>query len=142
MRHLIAIIVTNLQIQWFYDTTARTKDSMPHRVSADNWRCLAQSISLEHRHTYGAEIALQLDIQQRSTAYEEAHPTAESLAYSFEDDLVKQFHQRPSPCLPSAAIPILLIIFNGIIQRKLIQSLHRFALGLDAALDALAEVTR
>ena len=114
---------------------------MTIRVRTDDWGRLAQTITLEHRHSYRAEITLQLNVQQRTTTYKEAHSAAKTFANGLEDKLVKQFNQWPTPCLPTTTIPIFLIIFNRIVERKLIQALYGLTFRLDAGLNVLAEVT-
>ncbi len=138
----IALGVTDLQVQVCHDTTARSEDGVSRGVGADNRRCLTQAIALEHRHTHGTEIALQLDVEQRTATDKEFHTATEALAHAGEDEFVEQFDQRSTPCLTAAAVPVLLIIFNGVLERKLVEFLHKLALCLDACLDALAEITR
>ena len=142
MWQFVSLIVADLQVEWRYDTSAGTKNSMSHGVGTNDGCRFAKSIALEHWHTHSAEIALQLNVQQCTTAHEEAHSAAKAFAYGLEYDLVKELYEWPAPCLPTATIPVLFVVFDGIVEGKLIESLYGFAFGFNACLNVLAEVTR
>ena len=111
-------------------------------VGADDGRRFREAVSLEHRHADGTEETLEFNIKQGAAAYEELHPPAETFADRLEKDLVEKGHERLAPAHRQAApVVVFLIIGNGIAHREVEEFLHRRALGLDAGLDILFEIT-
>ena len=121
VRHDITFRVADLQLHRLDNPSRRTEDGAVERVGADDRSRLTQTVTLEHRHAYRAEIALQRDVKQRSAAYEELHSSAEILPYRLENQAIEELHQRPSPrVLPSAFIPVLAVICDRVLEREVI----------------------
>ena len=139
--HDITFRIAYLQFHWADDSSGRAEDGSFERVRTDDRRCFAQSVALEHRHSDRAEIALQRDVEQRSTADKELHPSAEILTHCLENQSVKEFDERVSPrVLPSAAIPIFAVVSDGVIEGEIIEFFHFGSFGFDAGFDTLAEI--
>ena len=141
--HLIAFRIADLELHRADNAARRTEDGMPRSIGADDRRCLRETVTLEHRYSDSVVIALQLDVEECATAYEELHSSAHALTNSLENEFVKQRNQRFFPKLAeSAGIPIFLVVGDGEAECKIVERLHFRAFLLDGRFDILLEIAR
>ena len=112
-RHLPARFVHDFQVERNQDF-ARRAETVPvvfGRIGRDDGRGLRKSVSLKHRNADGVEEPLQLRVEQRASAHEEAQASAEGFAHLAEQHGVEQPDRRPqqdAPALPPA-VAVLII---------------------------------
>ena len=112
------------------------------RVGRDDRGRLREAVALIHRDADGVVVSLEVDVEECSSADEEFHVAAESLAYCLEDDLVEKKHQRLAEDVDElgALVVAFLVVCDGVLEGEVVEFLDCRAFLGDRGLDALLEV--
>ncbi len=139
--HFLALCIQDDAVHGLHNAAGGAKAGVTGGVGADDGRGFREAVTLEHGHAYGAEEALQLNVQQGAAAHEEFHAAAKALAYLGEHQFVKEGNQGLSPeGAAGAGIVVFLVVFDGVVQGKVEEFLRETAFLLDGAFDVFLEV--